>query len=115
MRHISFIVLVAAVAGCGNEAGKASASSSQALHDHGDNPNPALFEKDARPYGASIATWADRLSQWTYAQPLEHNPLFDQTGADCGVHQRGPVWFIPPIRGPRVFSGSRTCTIPPQR
>jgi hypothetical protein len=79
---------------------------------YSDNPNPVLFPKQAHPYGADMATWGERLTQWIYAQPLEHNPLFDQTGADCAVAQQGPVWFIPPIAGPRVFSGSRTCTIP---
>ena len=110
------IVLVLLAAACGSSVQPPAASApSPALHDRGDNPNPALFEKDAHPYGASMVTWGERASQWMWGTPLDHNPLLDQTGADCGVGQRGPVWFIAPIAGPRVFSGSRTCTIPPER
>ncbi len=52
------------------------------LHDQGDNPNPALFEKDAHPYGADMVTWGERASQWIWGTPAAHNPLL---GADCGV------------------------------
>src|SRR6266511_4205920 len=82
------------------------------------NPNPALFPRPAHPYGASMATWGERVGQWIYRQPFPHNPAFDQTGADCAVDQHGPVWFIPPIfvppgtPRPIVQNASRTCTIP---
>jgi hypothetical protein len=106
MRRIAFLFVVAA---CCGAIVQASAAASQ---DYGDNPNPALFPKQSHPYGADMSTWADRESQWASAQPLEQNPLLDQTGADCAVGQEGPVWFLPRIAGPRVFSGTRTCTIP---
>jgi hypothetical protein len=99
---------VAALACCGVLVQAAAAEAPP----YSDNPNPVLFAKQTHPYGADMATWGERATQWIYAQPLEHNPLFDQTGADCAVGQQGPVWFIPPIAGPPVFSGSRTCTIP---
>lgn len=106
MRRIArFIVLVA----CCGAIAQASAAASP---DYGDNPDPVLFPKQSHPYGADMATWADRESQWAYAQPFAHNPVLDQTGADCAVDQEGPVWFLPRIAGPRVFSGTRTCTIP---
>jgi hypothetical protein len=105
MRRIAYLIVVAVCFG-------ALGQSSLAAQDYGDNPNPVLFPKQSDPYGADISTWGERLTQWIYAQPLAHNPLFDQTGADCAVAQKGPVWFIPPIAGPRVFSGSRTCAIP---
>jgi hypothetical protein len=110
MRQLSFAVLIAAAAGCG--VAPAPSVATEAVRDRGDNPNPVLFAKDARPFGADMATWGERASQWIYEQPLAHNPLFDQTGADCAVDQDGPVWFIPPIAGGKVFSGSRACTIP---
>ena len=106
MRRIAYLIVVAACCGA------IAQSSAAASQDYADNPNPVLFPKQAQPYGADMATWGERVAQWIYAQPLAHNPLFDQTGADCAVGQQGPVWFIPPIAGPRVFSGSRTCTIP---
>jgi hypothetical protein len=77
-----------------------------------DNPNPVLFPKQSHPYGADMTTWGERAAVWIVSQPFAHNPLFDQTGADCASNQQGPVWFIPPIAGPHVFSGSRSCTIP---
>jgi hypothetical protein len=83
--------------------------------DHGDNPNPALYQQDASPYGVDMATWGERASQWIYTQPLDQSPVFDPTGANCDVAQRGPVWYIARIAGPPVFSGTRTCTIPHQK
>src|SRR5206468_156431 len=80
--------------------------------DYSVNPNPVLFPKQAHPYGADMTTWGERAAAWIVAQPFAHNPLFDQTGADCAAGQQGRVWFVPPIAGPHVFSGSRSCTIP---
>jgi hypothetical protein len=106
MRRMAYLIVLAVFCGA------IAQTSATASPDYADNPNPALFPKQSHPFGADLATWADRESAWVYAQPLAHNPLLDQTGADCGVDQAGPVWFIPRIAGPRVFSGSRTCTIP---
>jgi len=85
------------------------------FHDHGFNPNPVLFQKDAQPYGVDITTWAERATQWIWGTPLVQSPLFDSTGANCGVNQQGPVWNIARIAGPSVFSGTRACTIPHQK
>ncbi|PZS17146.1 MAG: hypothetical protein DLM57_08995 [Pseudonocardiales bacterium] len=72
----------------------------------------ALYPKHSHPFGSDMATWGERISRWIYRQPLAHNPLLDQTGADCGIDQHGPVWFIPPIAGPHIEDSARTCTIP---
>jgi hypothetical protein len=109
-RRISYVLLIAACC-----ATVASTSRGDQFPDRGFNPNPALFPVDARPYGVDMATWAERASQWVYAQPLEQSPLFDPTGANCGVDQQGPVWYVARIAGPPVFSGTRTCTIPHQK
>jgi hypothetical protein len=74
--------------------------------------NPMLFPISSRPYGANLATWAERETAWLYAIAADRNPQLDQTGAHCGVNQSGPVWFLPPIFGPDVMDQSRTCTIP---
>ncbi len=105
MRRIAYLIVLAACCG-------AIAQTAAAAPDYGENANPVLFPKQSQPYGADMSTWADRESQWAYAQPFAHNPVLDQTGADCAVGQQGPVWFVPRIAGPRVFSGTRTCTIP---
>lgn len=108
MRKSSFVVLAATTCLISSAACQIS-SATEANHR---NPNPELYRKDARPFGVDMETWAERLTQWIYRQPLEANPVLDQTGEDCAVDQDGPVWFIPPIDGPPVFSGTRTCTIP---
>jgi hypothetical protein len=107
MRRFAYLIALAACFLAIEQTSGAAASP-----DYGDNPNPALFPRQSHPYGADMATWADRESQWAYAQPFAHNPVLDQTGVDCSVAQQGPVWFLPRIAGPRVFSGTRTCTIP---
>lgn len=85
-------------------------TSAGAMPAHHHDPNRAVFDRHAHPYGASMTTWGERLAQWIYGVPLEHNPGMDQTGADCAVDQRGPVWFVPSIFG--AADGTRTCTIP---
>ena len=77
-----------------------------------ENQNAAVFPQTAHPYGADMATWGERATQWVYAQPLDRSPLFDPTGANCAVGQQGPVWYVARIAGPPVFSGTRSCTIP---
>jgi hypothetical protein len=81
-----------------------------------DNPNPMLFEVDARPYGRSIERWTELLWDYIYEIPFDVNPFFDPTGADCGVDQKGPVWFLPSIPGAALgYNVVRSCTIPRDR
>jgi hypothetical protein len=114
MRRISCSLLVVALAACDDTRPTQVPLPPDviAVLNANQDQNAILFPKTARPYGASLSEWADRESQWVYGLPASNNPLTDQTGASCGIGQEGPVWFIPRIAGPRVFSGSRTCTIP---
>ena len=119
MHRIAALVAMAALVACESGArttrplGAVERTPLQAaLLDEVPNPNATVFPKLAHMYGADMSTWADREAQWIYGHPLPHNPLLDQTGADCAENQDGPVWFLPRIAGPRVFSGSRDCTIP---
>lgn len=132
-RSISSALLISLLAGCGSEtpvtqpsqetpsangpagtpAGNPYDTSANAPSTmRGRSSNSFVFPRQAHPFGASLATWADREAQWIYGLPVEHNPLIDQTGEDCDVAQTGPVWFLPRIAGPLVFSGARRCTIP---
>ena len=107
MRKLCWLILCA---GCG---ATPIGASTAAL---GDNPNPALFEKDAAPFGVSMERWSERIWKWEYEQPAATNPLLDNTGADCGVDQDGPVWYLPTVLDPGgVASFTRSCTIPHQR
>jgi hypothetical protein len=105
MRRIAYLIVLAACLG-------ALAQTAPAADPANGSVNSELFPKESHPFGADMVTWAERESQWAYGQPLAQNPVLDQSGEDCAVGQEGHVWFIPRIAGPRVFSGSRTCTIP---
>jgi hypothetical protein len=77
-----------------------------------DNPNPVLFEKDARPFGVSMETWAERNWRWLMSVPAERNPNVT-VGADCREGQSGPVFFLPFV--PPGADGIGSCTIPPHK
>ena len=82
--------------------------------------SPAAGRLDDRPtpFGISLGRWTGLWWDWAYAPPVHDppytgpvsNPLVDQTGADCGVGQAGPVWFLAGLN----TSGSvtRSCTVP---
>lgn len=115
MRRTSCMLMAAALMACDGNAPPTQVPLSPdvlATLNESQAQNSILFPRSAQPYGASLAEWANRESQWIYGLPAAGNPLTDQTGARCDVGQEGPVWFLPRIAGPRVFSGSRTCTIP---
>jgi hypothetical protein len=112
------VCLVAVSVGCGGggpaPVGRTAASAE--VRRASDNPNPMLFPKDAVPYGRSIERWSELLWSYIYAQPVDHNPFFDTTGADCAVGQEGPVWFLPAVPGSSLGTEiTRSCTIPQQR
>ncbi|MEP6574508.1 MAG: hypothetical protein ABJD11_17535 [Gemmatimonadota bacterium] len=67
------------------------------------------FPDNARPYGTSTVDWSVNWWRWALSAPTAVNPILDLTGADCGVGQQGPVWYLASII---TGSGTRTCTIP---
>ena len=97
------------VTGCVGSDGTAAQQSALGQRDR-DNPNPALFDKDARLFGASMETWAERWWAWAMSTPLAINPNLDAT-ADCGANQHGPMFFLP-----HLLTGAstvpRTCAVP---
>ncbi|MEJ7602690.1 MAG: hypothetical protein WKG01_32675 [Kofleriaceae bacterium] len=101
-------LLLVMTAACGVDDSPALETEDQATHGRS-----LLFHENARPAGVSMERWSERMWKWIFRQPAETNPLLDQTGADCGVDQGGPVWFLPSIMpGGTVFVGERSCTIP---
>ena len=65
--------------------------------------------------GQSQLFWAQAWWQWALGIPAPNNPLTDTTGADAGVNNGGPVFFLagnfggPPRRGRSQFpSGDRS-------
>jgi hypothetical protein len=99
VRRIAY--LIALVACCDLVAEGAAAGTPS----YATNSNPVVFPKQAHPYGADMTTWGERAAAWIVGQPFAHNPLFDQTGADCangtdpsGLSRRSPA---------RTFSAAR--------
>lgn len=110
--------LFAASIGCGAEGTVPNATETAAvessLEHH--NPNPMLFLEDARPFGRSLERWSELLWSWLDAQPFDHNPIVDPTGADCALGQEGPVWFLASVPGSSLgTSVTRSCEIPRQK
>jgi len=73
--------------------------------------NPGVLPPQSHPNGATYGEWAARWWQWAYKQPVDTNPLFDETGAKVANGQSGNVWFL---AGVINVSGTaeRTATIP---
>ena len=69
-----------------------------------------VFSPAAHPFGASLGEWQARWFKWFIEIPAPTNPLFDETGALCGINQSGPVWFTAPIARPGTTT--RACTVP---
>jgi hypothetical protein len=113
------IALCAVLTGCGAPDPTPTAAASSELradHHRDPNPNPMLYEKDARPFGRTVTHWSEQVWAYIYAQPFDHNPFLDTTGADCAVGQAGPVWFLPAVPGSTLGTEvTRSCAIPHQR
>jgi hypothetical protein len=108
---LSTVVALGLLAGCGGPdpatGGLEQKPAEAAVTEHHRrNPNPALFEKDARPYGRSMEHWLEQWVRWVYSVPADRNPFLDPT-IDSNQDQSGPVFFLAP--------GDRTNTIPRHR
>src|SRR5918992_1303541 len=71
--------------------------------------DPLIFSTSSNPYGKSYAEWSTVWWQWLLSIPKEKSPAGDQTGANCGTSQEGPIWFLAGTFG---GAAERTCTIP---
>jgi hypothetical protein len=116
----AIVTLALVAAACGSEASapdvESTSRAEEAQQASCASANPALFPKHAHPYGKSLDRWSELLWSYIYAQPIDHNPFLDTTGADCAVGQSGPVWFLPAVPGATLgTSVTRTCTIPRHR
>ncbi|HEU5016020.1 MAG TPA: hypothetical protein VFT66_26080 [Roseiflexaceae bacterium] len=81
------------------------------------NDNPQVLPPDSHAFGKTYGEWSAAWWQWAYSIPVNNNPLFDETGKNCGVDQSGKVWFLggtyttsPDAGG--VTRANRLCTIP---
>lgn len=60
--------------------------------------------------GQSQLYWAQAWWQWALGVPAPNNPLSDTTGADAGVNNGGPVFFLAGSLASGVYT--RTITVP---
>src|SRR5258706_16430044 len=67
-----------------------------------------VFRRDLNPFDKPFEQWTAEWWQFILSLPAAANPLLD-TGAQCAVGQRGPVWFLAGSLGEVV---TRTCTVP---
>lgn len=70
---------------------------------------PKFFPPNSHPYGKSYPEWHAKWFKWFVETPASINPLFDETGAQCNVGQRGRVWFS---AATLELHSTRSCTIP---
>jgi hypothetical protein len=99
------------LAGCNGEGGVAVTQApltNDARHGR-HNPNPELFEADARPFGVSMERWTEEWWRWAYSMPASANPNMVAT-LDCGLGQAGPLFFLPSLFG--GATNPRTCKVP---
>jgi len=73
-------------------------------------PSPAMPYK-AKAAKIKNADWVAQWWQWAYGVPEVVSPLYEETGADGAVGQRGPVWFLCGAYN-KTGTVSRTVTVP---
>lgn len=69
----------------------------------------------SRPFGMTYGQWAGAWWQWAYGIPVPTNPLFDETGDNCGVGQQGPVWFLAGVFNTSGTAVRDNCVVPAGR
>ena len=73
------------------------------------NQNSIVYPITAHPFGKSYGEWSTKWWDHVLSFDCASNPLSDQTGANTGVNQSGPVYFL---FGTPGGSATRTATIP---
>ena len=71
---------------------------------------PSVFDDGSVMIGAhSLAQITAQFWRWLYSIPVGVDPFSDTTGVNCGINQKGDVWFLAAsING----NSSTTCTVP---
>jgi hypothetical protein len=80
--------------------------------DAGNEGSARVFPPGSRPYGASYSEWTVRWWQWSYSLPVAGHPLFDESGANCGAGQSGPVWFLGGVFNVSGSADRTLCSVP---
>jgi len=90
-------------------------AATQAKGDSGAGNGITIFPPNATPVSIqpSYSDWTAKWWQWNFTIPNSTNPTLDLTGANCGVGQSGPVFYL--AGAPVTTPITRTCTVPPDR
>lgn len=71
---------------------------------------PAIYDDGSVMVGAhSHAQLTAEFWRWAYSIPVGVDPGSDTTGVNCGINQKGDVWFL---AGPGSGNSSTRCTVP---
>ena len=73
------------------------------------NTSSLVYDLNSNPFNISYSDWTEKWWQWTYSNPWDRNPSYDDTGEHCDENQSGPVWFLTQAFEHPV---ERTCNIP---
>jgi hypothetical protein len=74
-------------------------------------PAPAalIYDAGAKVHGKTIGQWSAEWWKWALSFPAGPNPFDDPTGANAGLRQKGPVFFLAGTPG---GDAERTFTVP---
>jgi hypothetical protein len=70
-----------------------------------------VIPPNASAFGKSYGQWSAEWWRYVYSIPVPNNPLFDETGAKCGVGQSGSVFFLVGVIN-TTGSAERNCSVP---
>ena len=74
-------------------------------------PYAFAFELSTPSKNSQVQWW-----KWILGIPAEDSPVLDETGEDCDVDQKGPIWYLAGFAGSSEEGGGgsadRDCTIP---
>lgn len=116
MKNNTFLLLLPAfvlamllgMTACQKDSKDAADATASAAEDR-NNPNSAVYPITANVNGKSYAEWTAEWWRWVAGIPCATNPINDPTGANGGINQSGPVYFLAGTGG---GTATRNITIP---
>jgi len=72
--------------------------------------NPGVAPPNSTPYDRTYGEWTAEWWKYVMSFPADISPLNDVTGADCGVGQSGPVFFLVGTTGGKAVRNR--CVVP---
>ena len=106
------VLATVALAGCQRDVTDPWPTAADLANSIGDR---GVLPVGSRPYGKTYGQWAGAWWQWAYGIPASTNPLFDETGDNCGTGQQGPVWFLAGVFNASGTAVRDNCVVPAGR